>query len=108
MTVRFYTTPGGSNPVRDYLEDLPDADLAAINDALLALQEEGLNAPGVILRHIGGKLWELKVGRHRVFYVVIQGPEVVLLHAYRKQGQKAPMHELETARRRLKEVLGNG
>ena len=29
---------------------------------------------------------------------------MVLLHAYKKQGQKAPPRELEVARRRLKEI----
>ncbi len=108
LVVRFYTTPAGANPVRVYLEDLPDAELALITDALDDLRGHGLKAPGVVLRHIDGKLWELKVSRHRVFYVVIEGPELVLLHAYKKQGQKAPVHELETARRRMKEVLGHG
>jgi phage-related protein len=26
---------------------------------------------------------------------------MILLHAYKKQGQKAPMREIETARRRM-------
>jgi phage-related protein len=45
------------------------------------------------------------VSAARVFYVVVTGPEVVLLHAYKKQGQKAPRKEIETAERRMEEVL---
>jgi phage-related protein len=30
---------------------------------------------------------------------------MVLLHAYKKQGQKAPTREIETASRRMAEVL---
>ena len=55
---------------------------------------------------IEGKLWELKITRHRIFYVLIVGPVMVLLHAYKKQGQKAPPRELEVARKRMKGVLG--
>jgi phage-related protein len=40
-----------------------------------------------------------------VFYVLVTGPELVLLHAYRKQSQKAPRGEIEIAMRRMKEVL---
>jgi phage-related protein len=31
---------------------------------------------------------------------------MVLLHAYKKQGQKAPSRALDVARKRMKEVLG--
>ena len=44
----------------------------------------------------------------RVFYVMIDGPEMVLLHAYKKQSQKAPQSEIDTAEKRMKEVLEAG
>ncbi|MGQ0505990.1 MAG: type II toxin-antitoxin system RelE/ParE family toxin [Myxococcaceae bacterium] len=47
---------------------------------------------------------ELKISQHRIFYVVIAGPEMVLLHAYKKQGQRAPPREIEVAKSRMKEV----
>lgn len=56
-------------------------------------------------RQLKGKLWEVKVSMSRIFYVMVTGPEVVLLHAYKKQGQKAPLKEIETAERRIEEVL---
>ncbi|MBI4212406.1 MAG: type II toxin-antitoxin system RelE/ParE family toxin [Deltaproteobacteria bacterium] len=42
---------------------------------------------------------------HRVFYVTIKQEEIVLLHAYKKQGQKLPLREREVALRRMKEIL---
>jgi phage-related protein len=42
---------------------------------------------------------------HRVFYVAIEQEEMVLLHAYKKQGQKLPVKEREIARKRMKELL---
>jgi phage-related protein len=90
--------------VRDYLESLT-ADRAEIVYAALAdLDRHGLEGASVTARHIEGKLWELKFAIDRVFYAVITGPVIVLLHAYKKQGQRAPLRELEVARRRLKEV----
>lgn len=57
------------------------------------------------MRQIRGKLWELRISRTRIFYVVVVGDTMVLLHAYKKQGQKAPTREIETATRRMAEVL---
>ncbi len=54
---------------------------------------------------IEGKLWEIRVSAHRVFYVLIDREEMVLLHAYKKQGQKLPLKEREVAMRRMKELL---
>ena len=72
-------------------------------DALAAIEAHGMEV--VVTRQIKGKLWELKVSATRVFYVFVTGPEVVLLHAYKKQGQKARLKEIETAQRRMEEVL---
>ena len=57
------------------------------------------------MRQIQGKLWELKFSMDRVFYCVITGPDLVLLHAYKKQGQRAPPDEIKLAKKRMKEVF---
>lgn len=104
MTVRFYRTARGTQPVRDYIQRLDVAERALVLDALKAVEANGLEA-NVTTRNIDGKLWEIRVSAQRVFYVVVTGPEMVLLHAYKKQGQKAPSREIETARKRMKDVL---
>src|SRR3954469_21215729 len=88
--VRQCATPGGTSCRRRRPLDIEEHDL------------EGTT----VTRHIDGKLWELKITRHRIFYVIIVGPVMVLLHAYKKQGQKAPSRELDVGRKRMKEVLG--
>jgi len=54
-------------------------------------------------------LWEVRIetrrAGYRFFYVLITGPVMVVLHAYKKQGRKAPRHEIGLAKRRMKEVL---
>jgi len=44
-------------------------------------------------------------GGCRFFCVLLATDHMHVLHSYKKQGQKAPLRELEVARRRLKEVL---
>ena len=46
-----------------------------------------------------------KIAAHRIFYVLVEPHEFLLLHAYKKQGQKLPLKEREVAIKRMKEVL---
>jgi len=101
----YYYTSGKRQPVREYVDALPQEERAVVAAALLDIEEHDLEGT-TVTRHIDGKLWELKITRHRIFYVIIVGPVMVLLHAYKKQGQKAPSRELDVARKRMKEVLG--
>jgi phage-related protein len=103
MVVTFYQTARGDLPVEEYLDELPAKQAAKVLDVLAAIEEHGLEV--AVTRQIRGKLWEIKVSATRIFYALVTGPEVVLLHAYKKQGQKAPAKEIETAERRMEEVL---
>ncbi len=105
MKITFYTTPAGRSPVVDYIEDLPKQERARLLEALDQIEKCGFDAVRVQFRQIEGKLWEIKISSHRVFYVLIEHSELVVLHAYKKQGQKLPLKEREVAIKRMKEVL---
>ena len=77
-----------------YLEALGARERANLLDILEEVRLHGFQSPQVVARQIAGKLWEIKVSRHRVYYVAITGPILFLLHAYKKQGQKAPLKML--------------
>lgn len=59
-------------------------------------------------RAIGEGLFELRLkaeeGIARVFYCTMAGKKIVMLHQFRKKTDKTPLRELETARRRMREV----
>lgn len=74
-------------------------------EALHQIEQYGFDAMKTQFRQIEGKLWEIKVSAHRVFYVLVEREEMVLLHAYKKQGQRLPLKEREVAIKRMKEVL---
>ncbi len=105
MRVTFFTTAAGRCPVLDYINSLAKPERARVLEALDQIERRGLAAIRVQFRQIEGKLWEIKIGSHRVFYVMIDGEEMVLLHAYKKQQQKLPIKEREIALRRMKELL---
>ena len=81
MRIIFYRSLAGREPVHEYLSGLPLRDRAAAADVLYAIRGHGLQAPGVRFKQIREKLLE--------FYVEA----------------KAPVQEIETAIRRMKEVL---
>lgn len=108
MLIKAYRTSSGRSPVENYLRGLPTHERDEIYALFEDLREYGLDAPLVSMRQIRGKLWELRISRHRVFYVMLDAGIMVLLHAYKKQGQKAPDHEIDTALRRMNEILEGG
>ena len=108
MQVQFFRTSSGRQPVREYLDALPAGDRGEATAIIDSIELFGFQTPRVRFRQIRGKLWEFRIEgqtSHRVFYVTITGPVMVLLHAYKKEGQKAPPDEIRTAERRMKEVL---
>ena len=98
-------------PVVDFIERLTSKDQAKILACLKSVEELGLDCPRVEFRQIAGKLWEIKIqtssSGYRIFYVAIKANVLVLLHAYKKQSQKAPKKEIEIAEKRLMEVLND-
>lgn len=110
MRITFYETASGRWPVEDYLRTLERPERARVTEALQNVQRFGFEAQ-VQFRQVRGKLWEIRIRTkeaHRVFYVMVSREEMVLLHAYHKKTQKAPSREIETAERRMKEVLHGG
>lgn len=104
MVVLRYRSPGaGADPIQKYLDKLPGAEAATLADALAGIADDGLAS--VSTRQLRGRLWEIKLGAHRFAYVLLSGERLVLLHAWRKAGQKAPKTDLETALGRMKEIL---
>ena len=80
VTVRFFRTEAGREPAREYLRSLEKADGQVCGAMLRAVQDYGIDAPGVEKRQLEGKLWELKPDQHRLMYVMIEGPTLVVVH----------------------------
>jgi phage-related protein len=73
------------------------------------IQQTGFHAlPRDSVRHLEGKLWELRMtgrdGISRAIYVTAAGRRVVVVRVFVKKTQKTPPRELEIARQRAKEV----
>lgn len=66
------------------------------------------NVPVDYVKHLEGKLWELRLkgrsGIARAIYVTVTGKRVVIVKAFVKKNQKTPLKELNAARERAKEL----
>ena len=105
VKITFYQTPSGRTPVLDFLKKLQTPERARILAILADMEQYGLESGRVSFRQIEGKLWEIKISANQIFYVLAQRAEMVLLHAYKKQGQKLPLREKNVAIKRMKEIL---
>jgi phage-related protein len=102
--VEFYRDRRGRKPAEEFLDTLTAAETAEALRLLRLLREYGIQLGMPHARPIGG-MWELRPGPNRFFYVAVRGRRFVILHGYRKRSQAAPQRELETAQRRLADLL---
>ena len=112
MRVTLYEDDSGHEPVAEYLEELARSGqvgtVVAYRRARDLLERTGplLGLPHSRLIDRRRRVYELRFGAHRVAYAFV-GNDIVLLHAWRKHGQKLDVRELATALRRLEELVGS-
>jgi phage-related protein len=107
LTVVFYRSRSGAEPVRDWLKGLPATDRQTLGQDL-RLVELGWPIGMPVCRPLGGGLWEVRstLASNRIARVLFCATEghMVLLHGFIKKTQKTPEDELNLARRRLREL----
>ncbi len=103
--IQFYFDSRGRAPVMEYIDDLPKAERADAIQAIDLLWDAGVYLMAPHSRQVEGRLWELKAGQTRIFYFAAIGRRFFLLHAFKKQSQKTPRREIETATRRMNDLI---
>jgi phage-related protein len=95
--------------VKAEIESWPDGILTDFARLVELLMEFGPDMRMPHSRAMGGGLFELRPrgreGVGRTFYCFVIGQRVVILHAFVKNTQETPEHDLKIARKRMKEVL---
>jgi len=111
FAVFFFKTEKDRVPVREFLDNLPDPRAKAqIIRAIQRLGEVGF-LPEPFSRAIAGsrKLRELRITHggniYRVFYSLVPGGRILLLHGFVKKTGKTPPNEIRVAEARLKQYL---
>lgn len=105
----FYTDEQGRAPVEEFLDTVPRKERAKILRDLNLLEEFGLQLGSPHVRHLTGKLWELRIrtrGKaYRIIYFAYTGQRFILLHAFLKKTNKTPRAELHVSETRLLDFL---
>jgi phage-related protein len=98
--------------LEQWLENIPPdikARILRIVDMLVEYGPHNVREPYVKPVKGHKKLFELRTkgkdGTARVFYFTFAGQRIILLHGFIKKTPKTPAREIETATRRMKEVL---
>lgn len=102
LSVRFFRTEAGNEPVREFLRELSQTDRKIIGTDIKEVQF-GWPSGMPLVRKMEKDLWEVRShleGRTaRVLFTVIDR-HMVLLHVFIKKAQKTPRSDIETARAR--------
>lgn len=103
----FFANQSGHEPVREWLMALERNDRRIVGRALMTL-EFGWPVGMPLSRPMGNGLHELRVivssrREARVFFYIDRGQRLILLHAIIKTTRSTPRHDLDLARRRMRE-----
>ena len=103
LSVLFYRSDNGIEPVRNWLKSLSKEDRKSIGEDIKTVQY-GWPIGMPIVRKLDKKLWEVrsqvKDGIVRVIFTVINN-NMILLHGFIKKSRKTPKVDIETAKARL-------
>ena len=103
----FFRTPSGSEPVREWLKELPQEERHAIGKDLLRAQWRWpIGMP--LCRPMGGGLWEIRTNlpTHRTarVLIVVYKQRLVALQGFIKKTRATRQEDLDLARQRKKEL----
>ena len=103
MNVYHYETAGGKDLIMEYIDSLSKTE---ISDGLSVLEKfEKNELDTLIIKPWQGKISEVYFYKHnRIFYVVVDGQDVYMLHACRKQKNKTEKQDSTIVIKRAKEL----
>lgn len=107
LSVRFYCTTTGKEPVRDWLIEQVSLGARKAIGADIKTVQFGWPVGMPVVRKMESGLWEVRSkipeGIARVLFTVV-GADMVLLHGFVKKTQTTPKADLALAVLRMKEV----
>ncbi|WP_395610626.1 type II toxin-antitoxin system RelE/ParE family toxin [Pseudomonas sp. B22129] len=102
LSVVFFRTQAGNEPVREWLTELPRESRRLIGTDIKSVQL-GWPLGMPLVRKLEHRLWEIRtdldVNIARVIFTLVNS-EMVLLHGFIKKSQKTPLVDLNSAKHR--------
>jgi len=104
-SIEYYVAESGTVPVQEFLLGLDNKTRIRFFNSFMMLKERNIEAREPLVKHIEGKIWELReesnTNIYRIFYAFVTGKRIVLLHGFQKKMQKTPRREIILASRYL-------
>jgi len=110
LLVSFYKTEAGNEPAREWLKSLSKKDKKLIGEDIKTVQF-GWPLGMPLVEKLDTGIWEVRTSlKNKISRVLFTTFEdyIVLLHGFIKKTQKTPKHDLDLARKRMREVKGGG
>lgn len=108
-SVVFYVDAQGHEVVREFLRGIDAKTRARFEWSIEQLSVRNVRAREPLVRHLEGKLWELReesgTNIYRMIYFFHTGRRIVLLHGFQKKTRQTPRDEIAIARGRLTDFL---
>ena len=112
--IEFYEDKNGKSEVADYIKKLNTkaatskecrVNFNKIVAYMDMLEELGTRVGEPVTKHLDGEIWELRPLKNRFLYAYYKDNKFIVLHHFIKKTQKTPKHEIEQAKRNLKDYL---
>ena len=110
----FYKDKNGNEPIKDFIDELERKGKTSKNDRIQYekirtyidyLETQGTNIGLPVVKHIEGKIWELRPLDNRIFFFCWQRNSFVMLHHFIKKTRKTPRKEIRQAKRNLENFI---
>ena len=86
--IEYYVEDSGRVPVREFLAQVDQKTYTRFQWSLEQLRVRNVQAQEPLVRHIEGKVWELReessTNIYRILYSFVSGRRIVLLHCFAK------------------------
>lgn len=100
----YYLTEGGKSPVEDFVKSLNPRTRQKFFNVVNLLETFGKQLPEPHAKNIGDNIFELRVrgqdGHLRFLYFFYDKSEIVFTHGFKKETNKIPKKEKDTAIKR--------
>ncbi len=106
LSVRFFCTDTGNQPVQEWLKELPKEDRRKIGEDIKTVQY-GWPLGMPLVRSMGSGLYEIRTNLdNRIVRVLIcfKDNQIVLLHGFIKKTEKTPDADLKLAKQRKDKI----
>lgn len=98
MDVLFYPQ------VRKFVDKLSERERLKVNEYIELFREYTFTLEAKYLKKVGQRLWELRPGSIRLFFVIVE-PNCIIIYAMRKKSQKITRQTMVTLKQKMKKYL---